>query len=133
MGIWNFVCGCLKYLPCLKVCELALRKLNNTRLKGAGHGPGSPGNDHSPKAARAPAEFGPRDAQGGIIKKSVQGQALISMILVGSFQRRIFHDSVTSCDASGSSRSCRFPPPHPCHCSRSCCRMTQDRAELPLC
>lgn len=49
--MWNSDCGYLKSLPCLKVCELALRQLNNVRLKGGGHYPGSPGIDHSPKGA----------------------------------------------------------------------------------
>lgn len=46
--MWNSDCGSLKNLPSLKVCELALRQLNNARLKGAGH---CPGTDHCPRGA----------------------------------------------------------------------------------
>lgn len=58
-----------------------------------GQCPGSPGNAPSPEAARAPGVFGQRSqGQGGLLKSSVQGQELDSMILVSPFQFQIFCD-----------------------------------------
>ncbi|RMC08336.1 hypothetical protein DUI87_14577 [Hirundo rustica rustica] len=57
--------------------------------------PRLPGNEHSPKADRAPGAFGQRsrDAQGGIVGVSVQGQKLDWMIMEAPFLVRLFCDS----------------------------------------